>query len=111
MNVNLIHRPCRDNVVLDTLNRREGFQTMSTTQTLRLIYKGKGNSQRKIREGYINNPKAQRLLGELCKGKALKEVKLLDGLLKYKQNWLYVPQSRLRLLVLKEEHDKSNSRP
>ena len=78
---------------------------MSTTQTLWLMYKGEGDLQRKIREGYINDPEAQRLLGELRKGKALKEVKLLDGLLKYKQSRLYVPQGKLRLLVLKEEHD------
>ena len=58
-----------------------------------------------MREGYLKDPKAQRLLGELCKGKALKEVKLVDGLLKYKQSRVYVPQGKLRLLVLKEEHD------
>jgi hypothetical protein len=28
----------------------------------------------------------QMLLGELCKGKALKEVELVDGLLKYNQS-------------------------
>ena len=54
---------------------------------------------------YLKDPKAKRLLGELCKGKVLKEVKLVDGLLKYKQSWVYVPQGKLGLLVLKEEHD------
>ena len=29
----------------------------------------------------------------------------MDGLLKYKQNQVYVPQGKLRLLVLKEEYD------
>ena len=69
------------------------------------MYEGEGDLQRKIKEGYINDPEAQRLLGELRKGKAFIEVKLLDGLLKYKQSQLYVSQSKLRLLVLKEEHD------
>ena len=105
MNVDLIHKPGRDNVVPDALSRQEEFHTMSTTQALRLMYKGEGNLQRKIREGYLKDPEAQRLLGELRKGKALKEVKLVDGLLKYKQSRVYVPQGKLRLLVLKEEHD------
>jgi hypothetical protein len=34
--------------------------------------------------GYINYTEVQMLLGELGKGKTLKEVKLVDGLLKYK---------------------------
>lgn len=66
-----------------------------------------GNLKCKIKKGYINNPKAQRLLGELCKGKALKEVKLGNILLKYKQSQVCVPQGKLRLVVLKEEHDSS----
>jgi hypothetical protein len=39
------------------------------------------------------------LLGELCKNNALKEMILVDEFLKYKQNRVYVPQSKLRLLV------------
>ena len=34
MNVDLIHKPGRDNVVPDALSRREEFHTMSTTQAL-----------------------------------------------------------------------------
>ena len=30
---------------------------------------------------------------------------MIDGLLKYKQSRMYVPQGKLRLLVSKEEHD------
>ena len=56
MNVDLIHKPGRDNVVLDALSRREEFHAMSTTQTLRLMYKGEGNLQQKIREGYLKDP-------------------------------------------------------
>jgi hypothetical protein len=47
-----------------------------------------------MREGYINYPEAQRLLGELRKGKVLKEVMSVDGLLKYKQSWVYMPQGK-----------------
>ena len=45
----------------------------------------------KIREGYIDYPEAQRLLGEFRKGMVLKEVRLVNGLLKYKQSRVYVP--------------------
>ena len=107
MNVDLIHKPSRDNMVPDELSRREEFHAMSTTQALRLMYKGEGNLQPKIRERYLKDLKAQRLLDELRKGKALKDVKLVDGLLKYKQSQVYVPQGKLRLLVLKEEHNSS----
>ena len=45
--------------------------------------------------GYINYPKAQTPLGDLCKGKVLKEVKLVERLLMYKQSWVYVPWGKL----------------
>jgi hypothetical protein len=44
--------------------------------------------------------------GKLRKGKAFEKVKLVDGLLKYKKNQVYVPQDKLRLLVFKD-HDSS----
>ena len=59
---------------------------MNMTQPLWLMYKGKGNLPHKIREGYMNDSKMQRLFGEFCKGKALNEVKLVDGLLKYEKS-------------------------
>jgi hypothetical protein len=52
---------------------------------------------------YIKDPKAQRLLAKLRNGKKLKEIKLVDGLLKYKQIQVHVPQWKLKLLVLKED--------
>lgn len=105
MNVDLIHKPGRDNVVPDALSRKEELHAMSTTQVLRLMYRGEGNWERRIREGYMKDPEAQQMLGDLRKGKKLKEIKLVNGLLKYKQSRVYVPQGKLRLLVLKEEHD------
>ena len=105
MNVDLIHKPGHDNVMPDVLSRREEFHIMNTIQALQLMYKGEGNLQQKLKEEYLKDPKAQRLLDELCKGKALEEVKLVDGLLKYKQSRVYVPQGKLGLLVLKEEYD------
>jgi hypothetical protein len=103
--VDLIHKPGCDDVVPDALSRQEELQAMSKTQVLRLMYKGKRNLEQRIREGYMKDPEAKRLLAELRNGKKFKEIKLIDGLLKYKLNHIYVPQEKLRLLVLKEEHD------
>ena len=89
MNVDFIHKPGRDNVVPDALSRQEEFQDMSTTQVLRVMYNGGGSLERRIREGYMKDPEAQRLLGELRSGKKLKEVKLENGLLKYKQRRVF----------------------
>ena len=68
------------------------------------MFAGEENLWWKIREGYINYPEAQKLLGELRKGKAFKEVRLVDGLFKYKQSWVDVLQGKLRLLILKEKY-------
>ena len=105
MKVDLIHKSDCDNVVLDALSWWEEFQEMSTIQTLWLMSTSEGNLWCKIREGYLNYLKVQRLLGELHKGKALKNIKLVDGLFKYKQSQVYVLQVKLRPLVLKEKYE------
>jgi hypothetical protein len=61
--VELIHKPSRDNVVPDALSRREEFQVMSTSQSLWRMYKGECDLHRKLREEYVNNPKAQVFVG------------------------------------------------
>jgi hypothetical protein len=66
------------------------------------MFTGEKNMSRNTKEGYIDYPKAQRLLGELRKGKALNEVKLVDGLFKDKQSWVNVPQQKLTILIFKE---------
>ena len=58
----------------------------------------------KIMEGYISYPEAQKLLGELPKGNKLTEVRLVDGLFKYKQSWVYAPQGKLTILAFKEKY-------
>jgi hypothetical protein len=78
MNVDLIHKLGRNNVVLDVLSRREELQAMSTFQVLRLIYKGERDLEWWIREGCMKDPEAYRLLGELKVGKKLKEIKWMD---------------------------------
>jgi hypothetical protein len=58
-----------------------------------------------MKERYMKDPKTQRLLVEHRNGKKHKELRLVDGLIKYKQSWIYMLQQKLMLLVLKEEHD------
>ena len=53
----------------------------------------------------MKDHEAQRLLGELRQGKKFKDIKLANGLLKYKQSRMYVSQGKFRLLVLNEEYD------
>ena len=54
----------------------------------------------------MNDRKEQKLLNELCKDNMLKEVKLVNGLLKYKQNQMYELEGKLRLLDLNNEYDR-----
>ena len=86
MKVDLIHKPNCDNIVLNALGRREEFQAMKTIQTLWLMFTSKENLWCKIRKGYINYHKAHRHLSEFLRDKVFKEVKLVEGLLKYKQS-------------------------
>ena len=58
MNVDLMHKPSCDNMVLDALSRQEEFHGMNMIQALWLMYKGEGNLQRKIREGYLKDLEA-----------------------------------------------------
>jgi hypothetical protein len=53
---------------------------MGMTKFLWLMYKGEGNLQHKIKEGYIIDLEVQKFLGEFYKSWS----KLMDGLLKYK---------------------------
>ena len=72
MNMDLIHKLDCDNVGLDALSRKEEFHAMSRSQVLRLMYKGEGNLERKIRERYMKDSKAQTLLDEFGKERSSK---------------------------------------
>jgi hypothetical protein len=82
MKVDLIHNVVHNNMVQDVLSEREKFQAMSSIIIqVANVYRWK-KLVREQKGGYINYPEAQKLLGELRKGKALKEVRLVDGLVK-----------------------------
>ena len=55
-NVDLIHKPKRDNVVPDALSRR---------QELRIIFTGESSLMRKIREGYQDDEESKKTLDTL----------------------------------------------
>jgi hypothetical protein len=54
----------------------------------------------------MKDPKAQKFLKDLRVGKKVKGMQLHQGLIKFKQNRVYVPKGKLSVQVLKEEHDK-----
>ena len=58
-NVDLIHKPGRDNVVLDALSRR---------QELRIIFTGESSLMRKIREDYQDDEESKKTLDTLSVG-------------------------------------------
>ena len=104
MNVELIHKPGRENVVPDALSRKDEHRP-SITQVLRVIYAGEGDLAKRIREAYMKDPEAQKFLSELRCGKKPKGIRLHQGMIKFKRERVYVPKGKLRLSVLKEEHD------
>ena len=61
MQVDLIRKPGRGNVVSDVLNRRDEVQAMKTIQVLKLMFTNEGTLWCEIKEGYVNNLKDQRL--------------------------------------------------
>ena len=69
-NVDLIHKPGRDNVVPDALSRR---------QELRIIFTGESSLMRKIREGYQDDEESKKTLHTLRLGKKLEHFRLERG--------------------------------
>ena len=69
-NVDLIHKPGRDNMVPDALSRR---------QELRIIFTGESSLMRKIREGYQDDEESKKTLDTLRLGKKLEHFRLERG--------------------------------
>ena len=95
-NVDLIHKPGRDNVVADALSRR---------QKLRIIFTSELSLMRKIRKGYQDDEESKKTLDTLRLGKKLEHFRLERGVVWFKQNRMLVPKGKLRLALLKECHD------
>jgi hypothetical protein len=60
--VELIHKLGHNNVVPNALSTKEEFQMEkppTKTQTLKAIFQGKSNLERKIRKAYVQDPLVQ----------------------------------------------------
>jgi len=112
MNVNLIHKPGRENLVLDTLSRREDLMTILTMTLTQDNYE----FEKQVKEAYKNDEKAIELnkmfdykrvpkKGLSSKFSKLKVVKRVKGLFYYKQTRIYLPKGQLRKTIMREFHD------
>ncbi|KAL3692137.1 hypothetical protein R1sor_005788 [Riccia sorocarpa] len=104
MDVNLIHKLGRENVVPDALSRKEEYMP-SSTQVLKAMYQGESALERKIREGYMRDSTAKEYLDKIKRGGKVPYVTFREGLLRFKQSRIYVGQGKLRAMLLKEAHD------
>jgi hypothetical protein len=88
------------NVVLDALNRKEEFQVekpISKIQTLRAIFQGENNLEKKIKEAYMQAPLIQHHFKKLHEQRKVKGITLKERLFKQKKSRIYVPTRKLRM--------------
>jgi hypothetical protein len=77
---------------------------LSRKHQLKVVYVGETELQKEVRLGSRRNEFAKEVKQNIQKGIKL-HFHLRNGLLWYKQNRLYVPEGRLREVLLKECHD------
>jgi hypothetical protein len=94
-NVDIRHKPRKENVVLDALSRKH---------QLKVVYVGETELQKEVRLGSHRDKFIKEMKLNIQKG-IKSHFHLRNGLLWYKQNRLYVPERRLRDVLLKECHD------
>jgi hypothetical protein len=82
-------------VVLDALSQKH---------QLKVVYVGETKLQKEVRLGSRHDEFAKEMKQNIQKG-IKSHFHLRNGLLWYKQNWLYVPKGRLMHVLLKECHD------
>jgi hypothetical protein len=93
--VDIRHKPGKENVVLDALSRKH---------QLKVVYVGETQIQKEVRLESRHDEFANEMKQNIQKG-IKSHFHLRNGLLWYKQNWLYVPKGRFRDVFLKECHD------
>jgi hypothetical protein len=94
-NVDIRHKPGNENVVFDALNHKH---------QLKVVYVGETKLQKEVRLVSRCDEFAKEMKQNIKKGMK-SHFHLQNGLLWYKQNWLYVPRGRLKDVLLKEYHD------
>jgi hypothetical protein len=94
-NVDIQHKPGKDNVVPDALSQKH---------QLKVVYVGKTELQKEVRLTNYHDQFAKEMRQNIQNG-AKSHLQVRNGLLWYKQNRLYVPERRMRDALLKECHD------
>jgi hypothetical protein len=94
-NVDIRHKPGKENVVPDAL---------SWKHQLKMVYVGETKFQKEVWLGSCHDEFVKERKQDIQKG-IKSHFHLRNGLLWYKQNWLYVSERRLRDVFLKECHD------
>jgi len=94
-NVNIRHKPGKDNVVPNALSRKH---------QLRVVYVGKTKLQNEVRLASCRDAFAKEARQNIQNG-TKSHFHLQNGLLWYKQKRLYVPKRKMRDTILKECHD------
>jgi len=93
--VDIRHKPGKDNVVPDALNRKH---------QLKVMYVGETKLQKDVRLVSRHDQFAKEVKQNIPNG-AKSHFKIQNELLWYKQNRLYVPERRIRDVLFKECHD------
>jgi len=94
-NVDIQHKPGKDNVVPDAISRKH---------QLRVVYVGETKLQKEVRQASRQDAFAKEARQNIQNG-AKSHFHLQNGLLWYKQKRLYVPKGKMRDTILKECHD------
>jgi hypothetical protein len=69
-------------------------------QILQTMYVEESNLERKIWKAYVEDRLAQSYFNDLCQKKKVRGITLLDGLLRWKQSWVYELKGKLRTKVM-----------
>jgi hypothetical protein len=72
------------------------------TQAFQTIFVDESDLERKLKDEYVKVHLAQSYFIELRNKRKVKSITLLDGLLKWKQYYLYVPKGKLCMKVMQE---------
>jgi hypothetical protein len=94
-NVDIRHKPGKENVVLDALSRKH---------QLKVVYVRETKFQKEVRLASCHEEFAKEVRQNIQNG-AKSHLQVHNGLLWYKQNRLYVPEGRMKDVFLKEYHD------
>jgi hypothetical protein len=94
-NVDIWHKPGKDNVVPDALSRKH---------QLRVVYVRETKLQKEVRLASHQYAFAKEVRQNIQNG-TKSHFHLQNGLLWYKQKWFYVPEGKMRDTILKECHD------